>query len=172
MIDKVFHAFALVTLAGCATAVGDGRPDTEDRDMDDMTGGARAQAETAPKAPANPATPVDMFAGEMPDLLLDAHVRQLDGEALELFTLQVLYDYALQHDSDARPWLLLARDSMRNAWPGLAVRQYRSAIEADPRAAGQRGVYEDLLQIAAAYEGVEHVEAIAVLSSVYGLPWW
>jgi hypothetical protein len=169
MIQKIFIALALVTLAGCATEVADR---TGEPGGDDMTDGARSNADAAPEAAADPAAPVDMFAGDMPDLLLEAHVRQLDGETFGLSTLQALYDYAKEHGSDARPWLLLARDSMRNKWVGMAVRQYRSAIAADRRAAEQEGVYEDLLQIASDYEGVEHREAIEILSSVYGVPWW
>jgi len=111
----------------------------------------------------------DLFAGDMPDLLVDAHARQLGGELLEIEIQRELYDYAVASGDDARPWLLLARDSMRRDWEGFAVRQYASAIETDPCAATQPGVLDDLIAVAATHGGsLERREASALITAAYG----
>jgi hypothetical protein len=56
---------------------------------------------------------------------------------------------------------------MLREWEPLALRQYRSAIEADVRAVHQDGVLEDLVHIAAAYGGTEHREASALIADAY-----
>lgn len=110
----------------------------------------------------------DLFAGELPEVLVVAHVRQLDGELLDIDLLRDLHTHGLEHGHDARPWLLLARDSMLRTWAGIAVRQYRIAIEADPRAADQALVLKHVVAIAAGFDGIEHRESSALLSSVWG----
>src|SRR5262245_13133069 len=107
----------LVVLAGCFGEV------------------AEPGASTPPSSkPAEEVEVADLFAGDMPDVMVDAHARQLGGDLLEPDVQRELFAYAERHPHDARPWLLLARDSMQRSWPGFAMRQYRSAIEADPRA--------------------------------------
>ena len=144
----------MFALAGCAAQVGVEVPNDPDG----------AQGASEPAAGDNH----DLFAGEMPPLMQQAHSRQLDGALLDLDEQRALYDYALEHDDDARPWLLLARDSMRRDWQGFALRQYASAIEADARAAVQRGVLDDLVRIAAYNSAVfEQRNAADLIVDVY-----
>lgn len=144
-------SMALVTVAlacGCAGQVRD-----EDTSSDERAAG-----------------PVDLFAGDAPDAIVDAHARQLDGELLEIALLRALFELAKAHPGDARPWLLLARDSMQRDWVGFAVRQYASAIEADDRAAQDASVLADLIEVAAsgAYGELERREASALIVDAWG----
>lgn len=147
MGKQIFVGLAMWCAIGCAAEVGaDAAPDGE---------------------PSQPEA-FDMFAGEMPDVIVDAHAQQLAGEAFSLPTMRALVDYAIEHADDARPWLLLARDSMRSGAAGFAVIQYTSAIHADPRAADQEGVLADIVQIARTHGGVEHRKATAIILEAYG----
>jgi hypothetical protein len=111
---------------------------------------------------------LDLFAGDAPDLLVTAHRAQLCGEVLDVDVLSAIFQYAQQHPDDARPWLLLARDSMRRQWGGFAVRQYASAITADERVTHDDSVLVDLLHVARNYDGLEHDEASALIAEAWG----
>lgn len=109
----------------------------------------------------------DPFAGEMPDLLADAH-RELLGGEISIPTMQRLYDYATETGDDARPWLLLAHDSMARGWPGFAVRQYRAAFEADPRVTQYERVLSDLVWTAMNLGSVEYTESVDLIVEAWG----
>jgi len=158
------HATLVVVLAlaGCAGQL----PSDEPRGPADPQGSQGSQSDVAPAAFQ---ADDDLFAGDMPDMMVDAHTLELDGEELDADLQKALYGYALEHTDDARPWLLLARDSMRRSWDGFAVRQYGSAIDADARAASQDGVLADLVWIAGHSQGAfEQRESTALIADVYG----
>lgn len=73
----------------------------------------------------------DPFAGDMPDFMVDAMMARLDGELIELSLQRQLFDHAEANPKDARPWLLLADDSLAREFYGAAARQYASALAAD-----------------------------------------
>ena len=55
----------------------------------------------------------DYFAGALPDELVDGVVATLDRTPFEDEVIDGLYAYGEDNPDDARPWLLLAGDSMR-----------------------------------------------------------
>jgi hypothetical protein len=135
----------------------------------DGIAGARAAA--APADPATPATPVldaDLFAGPMPDFMIEAHTRTLDKKWLDVRMQKQLYNYGQEHKDDARPQLLLGWDSMNREWYGIAVRMYRIAYRADPRAKHDPSMLRDLLFIASRYDKTEFREATEIIRTAYG----
>lgn len=133
---------------------------------------ARAQpvANAAPEAqPAKPAEPaVDLFAGEMPDFMATLHARVLDKKPLGAPEQRELYEFGKKNPTDARPQLLLAWDSMNREWDGIAVRMYRIAYRADPRAKQDPTMLRDLLQVAATHDRVEYRETTEIVKEAYG----
>lgn len=131
-----------------------------------------ANAAPAPAVPAPAATPaapaVDLFAGEMPDFMANTHARVLDKKPLGAPEQRKLYEYGKENPNDARPQLLLAWDSMNREWDGIAVRMYKIAYRADPRAKQDPSMLRDLLQVAATHDRVEYRETTAIVQDAFG----
>jgi hypothetical protein len=145
-MDKHVLLLAMaLSLTGCSAPVGGEPEDAED------AGG-----------------PIDLFEGPMPDLLAQAHRLQQNGVLLEIPLQREIYDYGRTHTDDARPWLLLARDSVRREWAGFAVSQYGLAIEADVRAKRQPEVLPFLIEMVAEYVGYENEQATELIRSAWG----
>jgi hypothetical protein len=125
-----------------------------------------APAQPAKAEPAEPA--VDLFAGEMPDFMANLHARVLDKKPLGAPQQRELYEYGKKNPTDARPQLLLAWDSMNREWDGIAVRMYRIAYRADPRAKQDPSMLRDLLQVAATHDRVEYRETTEIVREAYG----
>jgi hypothetical protein len=125
-----------------------------------------------PPAPAVPAQPVapdsDLFAGPMPDFMVDLHARVLDKKWLGAPQQRELYEFGKQNKNDARPQLLLAWDSMNREWDGIAVRMYRIAYQADPRAKDDPSMLRDLLTVASRFDRTEFRETTEVIKEAYG----
>jgi hypothetical protein len=130
--------------------------------------GCGVERDTPEIAPMSSAVEYEPFAGELPDMMSDALDTLVAGELLEPDVLHQLFDYAHANPNDARPWLLLARDSMLREWGGVAERQYASAIEADPRVLETSFVLRDLLIVASEYIGIEQGEAVALIVDNWG----
>jgi hypothetical protein len=118
--------------------------------------------------PAEDSTPVELLTADLDPPLIAAKAIQDEGGTFDLAMLRALYTYGRAQPDDARPWLLLARDAMRTEQPGFAVRYYSMAIDADPRAAREPGVLEDVLAIARDHAGQERVEALDLLQRAFG----
>jgi len=130
---------------------------------------AHAKPEAAPApAPAPAAPAVDLFAGEMPDFLANAHARVLDKKPLGAPDQKKLYDFGKANPNDARPQLLLAWDSMNREWDGIAVRMYRIAYRADPRTKQDPSMLRDLLQVASTHDRVEYRETTEIVREAFG----
>jgi hypothetical protein len=132
-----------------------------------------AQPSTAAAEPAQAASgptvqPVDLFAGEMPDFMATLHARVLDKKPLGAPQQRELYEYGKKNPTDARPQLLLAWDSMTREWDGIAVRMYRIAYRADPRAKQDPSMLRDLLQVASTHDRVEYRETTEIVREAYG----
>lgn len=153
--QRILAVMVILALGGCAADVA--APEVQDES------GARAMA-VAPEGTED----YDPFAGEMPDLLVDAHARVLDGEWLDLGTMKALWEYAQRQPNDARPWLVLALDSMAEDVHGFAVTQYRAAFEADARSADYAPMLPDVLAIAMGHRGFEYDEAVALMAEAWG----
>ena len=156
----IFGILAMTVLGGCATEVGEATSADQAAAMADAVE-ETARAETL-------ATDYDPFAGEMPDLLVHAHVHVLSQDWLELTTIRQLATYGEHSGDDPRPWLLLGLDSINRGEPGIATRYYRLACEADPDVAAFTEMRDDLIWTAIEYEGVERREAIALLDEMWG----
>lgn len=131
---------------------------------------AAPEAKQPSEAPAAPAVDplVDVFAGPMPDFMVDIHTRVLDKKPLDVVAQKKLYQFGQENKEDARPQLLLAWDSMNREWDGIGVRMYRIAYRADPRAKHDPRMLTDLLSVASRFEKTEHREATAILVEAYG----
>jgi hypothetical protein len=136
-----------------------------------------ALAAPAPKPAAQPARPAptepvvtdsDLFAGAMPDFMVDLHARVLDKKWLGAPEQRQLYEFGQQNKKDARPQLLLAWDSMNREWDGIAVRMYRIAFRADPRAKDDPSMLRDLLTVASRFDRTEFREASEIIKEAYG----
>jgi hypothetical protein len=129
---------------------------------------AGAQPAAAPAA-AQPVVPdSDLFAGPMPDFMVDLHARVLDKKWLGAPQQRQLYEFGQQNKKDARPQLLLAWDSMNREWDGIAVRMYRIAYRADPRAKDDPTMLRDLLTVASRFDRTEFKEATEIIKEAYG----
>jgi hypothetical protein len=115
-----------------------------------MTRSAQAipKPEKPPAASPPPIADDDLFAGPMPDFMVDLHARVLDKRRLGAHQQKQLYDYGKANKTDARPQLILAWDAVNREWEGIAVQMYRIAHQADPRAARDSRMLPDLLMIA------------------------
>jgi len=129
------------------------------------TAPAKAPSAAAPDAPPQAE---DLFSGTMPDFMADAHARTLDKTPLPLEAQRQLYDFGKQNPKDARPQLLLAWDSMNRSWDGIAVRMYRIAYRADPRAKDDPSMLRDLLYVAAEHDRQEFRETVEIVKEAYG----
>jgi hypothetical protein len=110
----------------------------------------------------------DLFAGEMPDFMANAHARVLEKKWLDVSVQKQLYQWGQEHKDDARPQLLLAWDSMHRDWEGIAVRMYRIAYRADHRAKQDPSMLRDLLSIVSRYDRTEFREGAAILHEAFG----
>ena len=117
--------------------------------------------------PAVDSVEIDLLQGPMPGVLSDARDQQEQGRTFELDTMRALHDYGVANEHDPRPWLLLGYDAMRADLRPFAVRYYGRAIDADPQAAAQKHVLEDLLSVVRDYNGVEREEASAIVLGSY-----
>jgi hypothetical protein len=127
-----------------------------------------AAAVEKPAAPAAIDPLVDVFAGPMPDFMVDIHTRVLDKKPLGVEQQKALYNFGQENKTDARPQLLLAWDSMNREWDGIAVRMYRIAYRADNRAKHDPRMLNDLISVASRLEKTEHREATAIITEAYG----
>jgi hypothetical protein len=125
-----------------------------------------AEAPTPSPVPTKPA--VDLFAGEMPDFMAEAHARVLDKKPLGSPDQKELYDFGKQNPKDARPQLLLAWDSMNRDWDGIGVRMYEIAHRADARVKEDPRMLQDLLRVAAGHDKVEYRDTVRLVQEVYG----
>ena len=67
-------------------------------------------------APATSSPPVDLFAGEQPELFaMGQQVLEQKGR-LNVARLKELYEWGKAHPGDARPHILMAIDSMNRDW--------------------------------------------------------
>jgi hypothetical protein len=132
--------------------------------------GTRAPAPTheLKATTANAPELYDPFVGDAPHIITEALAEQASGKLLDIDLQRALFDYAHSHLDDARPWLLLARDSMARAWGGWAERQYASALEADPRVVSADGVLSDLMIVATDYQGSDQTEATQLIVEHWG----
>jgi len=130
----------------------------------------QAKPATAKPAAAEPGEQAheDLFAGNMPDFMAKAHLRVLDDKKLDVGMQKQLYQFGQEHKDDARPQLLLAWDSMNRDWDGIAVRMYRIAYRADPRAKDDPSMLRDLLSVARRYDKVEYRETSDIVEEAYG----
>jgi hypothetical protein len=126
------------------------------------------QAAPSAQPAAAPQLVLDLFAGEMPDFMADAHARILDKKWLDAAAQKQLYEHGQAHKDDARPQLLLAWDAMNREWDGIAVRMYRIAYRADKRAKQDPSMLRDLLAVASRFEGTEHREATEIVKEAFG----
>ncbi|MFI5308776.1 MAG: hypothetical protein ACHQ53_15570 [Polyangiales bacterium] len=124
-------------------------------------------AKAASAAATEPAA-ADLFAGPMPDFMVDCHRRVLDKELLDVEDEKKLYAYGQAHKDDARPQLLLAWESMNREWYGIASRMYGIAYRADPRAKDDPTMLRDLLLVASMYDKTEFDETKAIIADAYG----
>lgn len=143
--------------AGCASAPA----------RDELAGPATDAVEIPPESAPSVAA-YDPFAGAMPPLMASALATQSEGGLLGLDVQGWLFNYALSHTDDARPWLLLARDSMAREWGGWAERQYASAIESDPRVVEVPFVLADLIIVASEFIGIDRDEATLLVVTHWG----
>jgi hypothetical protein len=100
--------------------------------------------------------------------MAEAHLRVLDRKWLGAPMQKQLYEFGQEHKDDARPQLLLAWDSMNREWDGFAVRLYRMAYRADPRAKQEPSMLRDLLDIASRRDRVEFRESVAIVKEAFG----
>ena len=128
---------------------------------------APAKAVAAPNAPAL-APDSDLFAGTMPDFMVDLHAAVLDKKWLGAPQQRQLYEFGQEHKDDARPQLILAWDSMNREWDGIAVRMYRIAYRADHRAKDDPSMLRDLLTVASRFDRTEFREATEIIKEAYG----
>ena len=63
---------------------------------------------------------------------------------------------------------MLAWDSMNREWDGIAVRMYRIAYRADPRAKDDPTMLRDLLTVASRFDRTEFKEASEIVKEAYG----
>lgn len=129
-----------------------------------------AAANVPSPSQGSPADADDLFAGPMPDFMVDLHARVLDKKRLGAPMQKQLYDYGQAHKDDARPQLILAWDAVNREWDGIAVQMYRIAYQADPRAAQDSRMLPDLLRIASQSqpERVEYRDTLELLRKAYG----
>ena len=125
-----------------------------------------ATPEAVPAAPLDPL--VDVFAGQMPDFMVEIHTRVLDKRPLDVVAQKKLYDFGQEHKDDARPQLLLAWDSMNREWDGIGVRMYRIAYRADARAKHDPRMLSDLISVASRFDRVEFRESSTLIVDAYG----
>ncbi len=122
---------------------------------------AAAASATPPPAPVK-----SLFLEPMPELLAKAHEFVQGGKPMRAHKTKEVYDYGMANPRDARPWLILAADDHSRGWEGFAVKHYRMAFEADPRAADEPGVAKNLARVAGDPRHGE--EAKAVIRAMYG----
>lgn len=111
---------------------------------------------------------IDLFAGAMPEWMQQIHDRAAAGKSLDVEEEKQLFNFGQEHKDDARPQILLAWDSMNRNWWGFAVRLYKAAYEADPRAKEDPTMLRDLVEIASRYDTVEYRESVELIKTAFG----
>lgn len=153
--------------AGVEAPKVDSAPNTEPARPSPIAEPTTPAGQPQPTAAAPAAVP-DLFAGSMPDFMIDVHRQVLGKQPLEVEQQKQLYEFGRAHKDDARPQLLLAWDSMNNDWDGIAVRMYRMAYNADKRAKDDPSMLRDLLEVASRNDHVEFDDARKVIGNIYG----
>ncbi len=122
------------------------------------TSAPAAPSETAATREGDPEAPVDVVRDVRH--LVDAHLAVSDDQVA------VLRTYAREADSGAAYLLLAHVYSQRNWWSD-AVRNYRSAFDAEPRIKDDPAVLDNLLHISAMSEA-SNIEAFDLVEHIYG----
>jgi serine/threonine-protein kinase len=153
-------------------SVEDGIEDVADETNGDPAG-TTADAAIVAETQSDPATGTTggsstTSVAEEPPVDVIRDVRQLVDQRLAVSDDQVtiLRTYARENDSGAAYLLLAHVYSQRNWWSD-AVRNYRSAFEAEPRIKDDPAVLDNLLHISAMSEA-SNIEAFDVVKRIYG----
>lgn len=118
----------------------------------------------APSAAAQP--PINLFDGPAPELISKAYQVVANRRSLQSDRLKEIYDYAKSHPGDARPYLIMAMDSMNRGWYAFAAGHYANAAKEDPRAKQDPGMLRDLVFIAGRQHDFERAQT--ALIDLYG----
>jgi len=135
---------------------------------------AQAEAKPAAAAPDQPQAPAkkdsDLFAGPLPDFMVDLHAKVLDKKWLSASQQKQLYEFGKQHRDDARPQVLLAWDARNREWDGISSDMYRIAYRADKRVKDDPRMLADLLYVVGAHqhETVEFKDTAELINDVFG----
>jgi hypothetical protein len=113
-----------------------------------------------------PLSPLDLFAGDVPEVLRMTHQVTAGGGQLALGRMKELYQLGKDHPGDARPHLVMGADAMNRGWEAFAVDHYTRAQREDPRARQDPRMLKDLVAIAGGKR--EPSKAAAALTSIYG----
>ena len=113
-----------------------------------------------------PLAPLDLFAGDVPEVLKMTHQVTAGGGQLALGRMKELYQLGKDHPGDARPHLVMAEDAMNRGWEAFAVDHYTRAQREDPRARQDPRMLKDLVAIASGKR--EPAKAASALVSIYG----
>lgn len=119
---------------------------------------------------AAPQDDSDLFAGAMPEFMVDIHARVLDKKPLGVEDQKKLYNYGKEHRDDARPQLLLAWDAAHRDWDGMAITVYGTAFRNDPRARADKQNLRDLVDLASKHQPgrVEFDDAQQIIRESFG----
>lgn len=130
----------------------------------------------APSPPASAPPPVraqvpvlptvDLFVGDVPELLRMGKEVIDRGTPIASHKLKEIFQYAKDHPGDARGYLLMGNDAMNRKWFGFAAEHYESAQNADPRARQDPRMLTDLVRIASEPEYASQGETL--LARIYG----
>ena len=113
-----------------------------------------------------PLSPLDLFTGDVPEVLKMTHQVTAGGGQLALGRMKELYQLGKDHPGDARPHLVMAEDAMNRGWEAFAIDHYTRAQREDPRARQDPRMLKDLIAIAGGKR--EPSKASAALTSIYG----
>lgn len=129
-----------------------------------------AEAETVP-APSPTLEAIDLFAEPAPEIISRGHEFAAAGRPLRSSKVKMVYDYGQSHPGDARPFLILALDSMNRGWYDFAIDHYRKATREDPRAKQDPRVLRDLLKMSGKkYQSAKARDAIVEIYGAQALP--
>ena len=127
---------------------------------------AAARPRPAAVATVAPLAPLDLFAGDVPEVLKMTHQVTAGGGQLALGRMKELYQLGKDHPGDARPHLVMGEDAMNRGWEAFAVDHYTRAQREDPRARQDPRMLKDLVAIAGGKR--EPAKATSALVSIYG----
>jgi hypothetical protein len=127
---------------------------------------AAARPRPAVTGDVAPLAPLDLFSGDVPEVLRMTHQVTAEGGQLALGRMKELYQLGKDHPGDARPHLVMAEDAMNRGWEAFAVDHYTRAQREDRRARQDPRMLKDLVAIAGGKR--EPAKATAALTSIYG----